>query len=64
MRLTTSYKTFSSKNNCEDGPCAILDQFGALDGFAVVKYLRQCGTDQICDVDLDIEESEIRVKKG
>uniref|UniRef100_A0A7M5XGG6 Uncharacterized protein n=2 Tax=Clytia hemisphaerica TaxID=252671 RepID=A0A7M5XGG6_9CNID len=64
VRLTTSYRTFASKNNCEDGPCAILDQFGALSGFAVVKYLKQCGTDQVCDVDLDIEDTEIRVKKG
>ncbi|XP_066930869.1 integrin alpha-V-like [Clytia hemisphaerica] len=64
VSLTTSYKAADTKNNCGDGPCAILDQFGTQKGAIEVKYLRQCGTDQICDVNLDIISSEIRVLKG
>jgi len=27
----------NTERNCEDGPCAILDHYGTLDGFASVR---------------------------
>ncbi|XP_066930459.1 integrin alpha-V-like [Clytia hemisphaerica] len=64
VRVLTSYTSVDTERNCKDGPCAILDQFGTLKGLKEVRYLRQCGEDQVCDVDLDIEQTEIFVQKG
>ena len=36
MQLTASYLAVETEKNCPDGLCAVLDQFGTLNGFVDV----------------------------
>ncbi|XP_012553768.1 integrin alpha-8 isoform X1 [Hydra vulgaris] len=52
ITITTKYKSIDKPSGCGSELCPIIDVFGTLSSSLQLNYLKDCGSDSICQIDL------------